>query len=190
MLKNKMSNIITTEQLQKKEIKDFKLKQRQYLLTSRFNNETWSENQTYRKRHYNIGSIYCTPEKISQSIPLNSIIFVLEMNNDTNKVMGIGMVRNYPICDKYHVYNNGNYNRFVYVGKNRISREEMTEDEEDIMKVFDILCFKGNRHMKRGQGLRSFPIDILYRCSKRLDLVNFISEMFKKRLIEKNEKNI
>jgi hypothetical protein len=50
------------------------------------------------------------------------------------------------------------------------------------MKIFDILCFTGNRHMKRGQGLKSFPIDMLYRCSKRIDLVKFISEMFKTRL--------
>jgi hypothetical protein len=185
-----MSNIVTTEQIKKKKLKEFKLEHRHHLLTSRFNTNTWNENQQYRRTHHNIGCIYCTPEKISQSIPLNSIIFVLEMNNDTNKIMGIGMVRNYPICDKYHVYTEGNYNRYVYVGKNRISRDEMNEEEEEIMTLFDILCFKGNRHMKRGQGLRAFPIEILYRCSKRLDLVNFISEMFKNRIIQKTEKNI
>jgi len=185
-----MSNIITIDQIIKKQLKDFKLEQRHYLLTSRFNNETWNENEQYRLKHHNIGCIYCAPEKISQSIPLETIIFILEMNNDTNKIIGIGMIRNHSICDKYHVYTEGNYNRYVYVGKNRISRDEMNEEEEEIMKLFDILCFKGNRHMKRGQGLRSFPIDILYRCSKRLNLVNFISEMFKKRLIQKREKNI
>jgi hypothetical protein len=64
----------------------------------------------------------------------------------------------------------------------------MSEDEETIMKAFDIICFKGNKHMKRGQGLKSFPTDILYRCSKRMDLVEFISEMFRKRL-SKNKNN-
>ena len=185
-----MSNIITSEEIKRKKMKDFKLEQRHYLLTSRFNNETWSENQQYRMKHKNIGCIYCTPEQISQLIPIDSIIFILEMNNDTNKIIGIGMVRNNPICDKYYVYKEGNYNRYVYVGKNRISRDEMSVEEEEIMTVFDILCFKGNKHMKRGHGLKSFPIDILYRCSKRLNLVDFISEMFKKRLIQKTEKNI
>jgi hypothetical protein len=185
-----MSNIITIEQIKNKKIKDFKLEQRHYLLTSRFNNETWNENQQYRMKHNTIGCIYCTPEQISQSIPIDAITFILEMNNDTNKIIGIGMVRNRPICDKYYVYKEGNYNRFVYVGKTRISRCDMTEEEEEVMKVFDILCFKGNKHMKRGHGLKSFPIEILYKCSKRLNLVNFISEMFKKRLIQKTEKNI
>jgi len=99
--------------------------------------------------------------------------------------MGIGMVRNHAIVNKHQVYSNGNYNRYVYVGKNRIDREDMTDDEETIMQVFDILCFKGNRHMKRGQGLKSFPVDMLYRCSKRLDLIQFVSEMFKSRLSKK-----
>jgi hypothetical protein len=109
-------------------------------------------------------------------------MFVLEMNNDTNKIIGIGMVRNHPVVNKYSVYSEGNYNRYVFVGKTRIDRSEMDEEEERIMKVFDILCFTGNKHMKRGQGLRLFPVEMLYRCSKKIDLVQFICEMFRKRM--------
>lgn len=36
--------------------------------------------------------------------------------------------------------------------------------------------------MKRGQGLKSFPVDMLYRCLQRLDLMQFIVDMFKRRL--------
>jgi hypothetical protein len=113
---------------------------------------------------------------------MESIMFVLEMNNDTNKIMGIGMVRNRAIVSKISVYSNGNYNRYVYIGKTRINRTEMSEDEERIMKVFDILCFSGNTHMKRGQGLKSFPTEMLFKMSARLDMVSYIGEMFKKRI--------
>jgi hypothetical protein len=58
----------------------------------------------------------------------------------------------------------------------------MSEEEERIMKVFDILCFTGNKHMKRGQGLKAFPIDVLYKCKNTLDLVGFIAQMFKTRM--------
>jgi len=58
----------------------------------------------------------------------------------------------------------------------------MTEEENRIMKVFNILCFTRNKHMKRGQGLKSFPIDMLYNCSKKIDLVQFIKEIFKNRI--------
>ena len=104
------------------------------------------------------------------------------MDNDNNKILGIGMVRNKPSPKKHYVYNNGNYNRYVYTGNIRIDRGDMTEEEDTIMRVFDILCFTGNRHMKRGQGLKSFPVDMLYKCSKKIDLVAFIKDMFKRRL--------
>jgi hypothetical protein len=104
------------------------------------------------------------------------------MDNDNNKILGIGMIRNKPSTKKHFVYENGNYNRYVYVGNTRIDRKDMTEEEDTIMRVFDILCFTGNRHMKRGQGLKSFPVDILYKCSRKIDLVAFVTDMFKRRL--------
>jgi hypothetical protein len=163
-------------------ILEYKKTFRHYLLTSRFNSSTWNENESYRLKNPSINCIYCSPEPISKIIPIDSIMFVLEMNNDTNKIIGIGMVRNHPYVNKYCIYSEGNYNRYVYIGKIRIDRNSMTDDEERIMRVFDILCFTGNKHMKRGQGLKSFPVDMLYRCSVKLDLVNFIREMFKRRL--------
>jgi len=79
------------------------------------------------------------------------------------------------------VYSEAKYNQFAYVGKYRIDRSEMDEMEERIMKVFDILCFKGARHLKRLTGVKAFPLDILYKCSRLIDLIDFISTMFKKR---------
>jgi hypothetical protein len=104
------------------------------------------------------------------------------MNNTTNKIMGIGMVRNHPHCNTANVYETGNYNRYCFIGKYRIGREDMIEQEEEIMKVFDILCFTGSKHMKRGHGINAFPYDILYRCSPKLDIVKFISNMFQVRI--------
>jgi hypothetical protein len=173
----------------KQRLKTYKQEFHKFLLTSRFNNLTWNENENYRKKNQKLGCIYCSPQQISNSIPLEAVMFILEMNNDINKILGIGMVRNHPLLNKYHVYENGNYNRYSYVGKNRIDRKDMTEKEEEIMKFFDIICFSGNKHMKRGQGLKAFPADILYRCSKELDLVEFISNMFKSRLAHNKEIN-
>jgi hypothetical protein len=181
ILENKMRNKMQTK-LYKRNLKN-------YILTSRFNNHTWNENANYRKNNRKLGCVYCAPTPISSEIPMDSILFILEMNNDTNRIMGIGMVRNHPVCNKYYVYENENYNRYVYVGKYRIDRDDMSEEEDTIMKVFDILCFTGNKHMKRGHGLKSFPIDMLFRCSKIMDLVDFINEMFKKRITKNQNKN-
>jgi hypothetical protein len=104
------------------------------------------------------------------------------MNNEENRIMGIGLIKNEPNINSFQVYNDNNYNRYVFIGQHRIDRSEMDAQEEIIMKAFDILCFKGNKHMKRGQGLKCFPLEMLFKISHRIDLVEFISSMFKKRI--------
>lgn len=173
--------------IERQKLKDFISNMTRFIVTSRFNNSTLRENQEFRDRSQ-LGCVYCAPVMVTTKIPLDSIIFVLEMNNEINRIVGIGMVKNHPVCGKHRVYVNGNYNRFVYCGKYRIDRKNMTEDEENIMQAFDILCFKGNTHMKRGQGLKSFPIDMLFRCKKVIDLIDFICEMFKKRKEKTSQK--
>jgi hypothetical protein len=159
-------------------VKAYKNQLKYFVLTSRFNTQTWNENLEFRKTHPKVGCIYSSPTMITTDIPIDNVIFMLEMNNDTNTIMGIGMIRNHPTYNKYRVYDSGNYNRYAYLGRNRIDREEMSSEEETIMRVFDILCFKGNRHMKRGNGLKLFPLEMLRRCAKKVDLVDFIYNMF------------
>ena len=174
---------------QNKEVYEYRSKLKGNIFTTRFNNKTYEENREFCKKNSKMGCIYSAEEPIGQNINIQAIILVLEMNNEKNRVMGIGMIQNNPIYKKYEVYQEGRYNTFSYVGKYRIDREEITEEEEEIMKVFDILCFKGSRHLKRLKGIKAFPIDMLYGCSKIKDLVEFVTNMFKKRFIEKNNEN-
>ena len=155
------------------------------LVTTRFNNTTWNENIEYRKKHPVLGCVYATPDINSARIAPESILFVLEMNNDMNRIMGIGMVRNHAFVKKHRVYSNDNYNRYAYVGKNRIDRDDMTEEEDTMMRAFDALCFTGARHMKRLQGIKAFPTDMLYKCKEIVDLVDFVRNMFKKHMENK-----
>jgi hypothetical protein len=162
-----------------------------FIVTSRFNNFTWTENEYYRGKHKNINCIYCAPELVTKTIPLDAIMFVIEMNNDTNKTLGIGLVRNRATSGLYNVYEDGNYNRYVYAGKTRINRADFTQHEEEVFKIVDKILFTGTQHMKRGQGLRSFPIKTLYECSKKkMDLVNYVSTMFKTRMLAKSDEQM
>jgi len=158
--------------------KEFKTK---CLMTTRFNNITAAENKQFRERKWQNGCIYGTSVMVSKRINPNAKLFVLEMNNDMNKIIGVGLVLNKPIFNKYKIYNENSYNRYSYIGKKRISREDMTEEEEIIMKIFDILCFSGTNHTKRGHGMTAFPTKILYRCRKRIDLVKSVENMFETR---------
>lgn len=167
----------------RKQIRLFKKNLRNQILTSRFTTATWNENENYRRMHPNIGCVYCSPDPISKSIMTDTNLFILEMNNDTNKIIGIGLIKNQSINGKLNVYSKGNYNRYTFIGRKRIDRNEMNEEEDLVMKIFDILCFRGNKHMKRGQGLKSFPAELIYRLSKEIDLIKYIGNMFKQRLL-------
>lgn len=171
------------QQYERNYITEYRRQMKNHIMTSRFNNSTWAENANFRKRTGKHGCIYCAPMIVSQEIPYDSIMFVLEMNNDTNRIMGIGMVKNHYTQNKYNVYENNNFNRYVYTGKYRIDRGSISDEEEIVLRAFDILCFSGTHHMKRGQGLTAFPVKSLCRCAyNKMDLVDFITNMFKTRI--------
>ena len=105
-------------------------------MTTRFNNLTWQENCRWREKNKFIGCIYNSPVYIKDNIPLQIPLFVIEMNNETNKIEGIGKIINYVHTDKkYKIYSDLNYNRYTYHGKIRIDRD-MIRDKEKLEKFF------------------------------------------------------
>jgi hypothetical protein len=90
--------------------------------------------------------IYGTPREIShKKIPLHAKILVIEMNNDENKIEGIGEIVNQTASEVYRpnplpfrkIFSDRNYTRYIYIGNTRYaSREELirnnTEDAQYI----------------------------------------------------------
>lgn len=164
------------------EIHNYRVMKKSCITTTRFNNKTYNENTKYREgMNPKPGCVYSCTQPITQRIRSDINIFVLEMNNDSNKITGIGLIKNEPFYNKYKIHEDDVYNIFSYIGNTRIDRSEMTPKEEQIMKVFDILCFKGKGHLKRLKGIKAFPIDMLYNCKHVLDLTDFISNIFRSR---------
>jgi hypothetical protein len=171
------------------------------LLTSRFNNETWDENTTYKMKHPEVGCIYGAPQQIADHIALNTIVFVIEMNNQTNKIMGIGLIRNMVTTDKYYkVYTTGNYNRYVYMSKYHLERDTLEAYNSDLMKVLEYILFKGKTHLKRGSGFTSVPEKLLKSkvCQSigtpveiTMEIVNMFKRFYSTEMLsdENNEEN-
>ena len=131
-----------------------------YLMVTRFNNITWNQLCTYKKNKNINGALYGSPTRIVESIPLKAKLFILEMNNDTNMIMGVGLIKNYLKMNEYHnIYTWGNWNRFTYKGKYRISRNDMTRNEVSLIEKMESKVFKTKKHLKRGQGIQSVPKD-------------------------------
>lgn len=150
------------------------------IVTTRFNNSTWEQNENYRNKFNFKGCIYGVQHCMSPKIFLNSYVFVVEMNNSKNQIEGIGLVKNNPNLErKYIIYDDPNYNRFIYKGKFRLNREELISYDVKIVEILDYICFKEKTHLKRGSGFMTIP-DKLYRhkvCDGK-DIKNDIRELF------------
>jgi len=161
-----------------------------YLLTTRFSNETWNENMEYIQKQRQIKCIYCNTYGVSETIPVNKMIYVLEMNNNTNQIMGVGLVRNSPYREYFRVYKKGLYNMTAYVGYHRLCREELCNDIIDDVNILEELehtCFKGKGHLKMGQGMTSFPIHVLVHLLENdIDVLEWLSKKFKEKYVVSN----
>ena len=122
---------------------------------ARFNNTTWLENKRFREnsRHE---CIYGFDKQIPESIPYGSSVYVIEMNNTKNEIMGIGKIKNIlKEENRRRIYNDENYNRYVYPGSFRKDRSQFVNFE--IINELEKILFKGTRHFKRGHGLSVVP---------------------------------
>jgi hypothetical protein len=158
------------------------------LATTRFTNSTWESNINYRRKHNISGCIYGSPQEMSPKILPDSLVFVVEMNNETNNIEGIGLVRNRAHLDKYYnIYQDGNYNRFVYKSDYYLDREKLCEYNHCLVKALDYILFKEKSHLKRGSGFTAITPKLLAskknELCKKLDLniiINIIIKTFKK----------
>jgi len=124
-----------------------------HIASTRFNNNTFVENMAYRDKH-KFPVIYGTMIKIHRKIDIGSFLFIVEMNNDTNKIEGIGLVKNSLALEKkYKIYENDDYNRYIYRGNYWLSRQQIITLDSCIVEIFDKILFKGKTHLKRACGI-------------------------------------
>jgi len=185
----------SNEKIKKHELREYRRRLRIFqksfkhtLATTRFNDFTWEENCKMRQKNTNAKCIYAVPIQIANKVRLDSNVFVLEMNNDRDSIMGVGLIKNHPVAGKYTVHSVPNYNRFVYIGKWRIDREDMKADELETLRLLEAVCFRGVCHSKRGQGITALPIQLQYKsASLGFNLMDSICDMFKTRMNTAND---
>jgi len=136
-----------------------------HLASTRFNNATLAENMAYREKMTasstakeveaeSTSVYYGALIKVHKKISVGAFMFVFEMNNDTNQIEGISLVRNTLVLDKKHrIYSNDDYNRYTYKGIHWISRKQIIEMDSGLVETFERILFKGKTHMKRACGI-------------------------------------
>jgi len=174
---------------------------------TRFNNQTWQEYQdwkeqnreTYEKAYgRQMKCIYGSPREIShKKIPPQAKILVIEMNNEENRIMGIGQIENKTASEVYrrqpqqppqnpsqgdgtpikyaNLFKDRNYSRYIYIGNEcYMSREEIDRriENDTVLPQLEQLLFKGARHSKRGSGITNIPQWVLSKISSNTTTTN------------------
>jgi hypothetical protein len=136
------------------------------VLLSRFTNETYAENKRWKENN-NVKCIYGSTLPISDNLPMIDY-FVIEMNNDTNKIIGIGLIEKL-LAPKVKIYSNPYFNRYIYKGNHYFP----VQDNEIILEL-EKLLFYGKTHLKRG-GTTLFPKKLLKKIYLEW-LINILKE--------------
>ena len=147
------------------------------LAVTRFNNTTFSENKKWRESRQYDGCIYGSSVKIKESISPDIILIIFEMNNTMDIIEGIGIIKNNIVHKKYNIYNDKNYNRYIYKSNFRVDKNCFDENMKINIKNLEKLLFRGKTHMKRGHG-----IQIISETLKKLNEFNYDNyfiELFK-----------
>ena len=147
------------------------------LCVTRFNNITKEENENWKKINNHCGCIYGTPIKINSTISPNENIIILEMNNSTNKIEGIGIIKNILYNKKYKIYKENNYNRYIYYSNKYYNKENLNNKLINLLKILEYFLFKTKKHYKRGHGIQE--IQKYLQNSKILNFTKLINEALK-----------
>ena len=148
------------------------------IVSTRFNEDTWTQNINYRLKHKEFNCIYGSPKPLTEKIMINSLLFVIEMNNTTNQMEGIGLIRNHPKINR-PIYSIGNFNRYTYQGKYRIDRDLLLEKNQKLVECLDYILFKEKTHMKRGSGFTIIPEKLMkHRKCEEMDIKKEIVDLF------------
>lgn len=162
-----------------------------HITTTRFNEETYKENQRYRENVNHVGAIYGSPSLITEKIPRESRCIVIEMLNHKKthddypgKIMGISIIKNITLDRHVKIYKTQNYNRYTYYGKYRITRENIEKLNMTLLNELEAAVFKGKDHLKRAQGITKVPEHFSQKVN---NVGERIIKLFK--IIFKNETN-
>ena len=124
------------------------------LACTRFSDATWEENQRYRQR-VGVAAIYGTDVRISPTrVTPGEWLAVFEMNNTTNRVMGIGVICSTPLYTSHTIYvHQPSFNLHIYRGRIWFDRDTVIQFDSTLLREIEQVLFKGRSHLKRLSGI-------------------------------------
>ena len=158
------------------------------IFVTRFNSLTYNELERYKDRENKDGySIYGCSRKISTTTNVDKkLLFVLEMNNTLNKIVGIGIITNIISKTPHNVYTDEKYNKVYYASPFHIKVDYNMSNEElnFIHYEFERSVFYGKSNLKRGQNICKYP-DTRIKHKHLMFLLNLYASKNPSNVVEK-----
>jgi hypothetical protein len=140
-----------------------------HIATTRFNNATYAENRACREKTGE-SVLYGSSIRIHEKYSIGCTMFVFEMNNEENRIEGIGVIKNQTVHDKkYKIYSESDYNRVIYRGAYWLGRDQLLLLDEELIEIFDKMLFKGKSHLKRQSGITIVTEKLTKKWEQELD---------------------
>ena len=124
----------------------------------RFYNKTWIENVQWKQKNKYIGCIYGMDKEIPARVPYGSKIYVIEMNNSINKIMGIGVYIIFIGRKTEEKYMRMTIIIDMYKGHKRKSRRELLEINEILFYFWKTCCLKVRVILSGGMGCQLYQL--------------------------------
>ena len=158
------------------------------VISTRFKSNTYLELYRYKlQQELSNQSIYGVNAPMNSDTNIHKYLFVLEMNNTINKIMGIGLIKNNLAKNQQiQIYNDNKFNNYIYkspfhiqlvnpciidnytkssLSKNKVKQIYCDNIDDEFIDFFEYIiipkCFFGKGHIKRGGGFTRFPIKYL-----------------------------
>jgi hypothetical protein len=148
------------------------------IFTTRFNTDTYNENIEARE-FCDFDCAYGSPNKI-KNIKIGDPLYMIEMNNETNRIEGIGHIHNKSLKYPPKIYRPSydDCNTYVYTGDHHITREDIYRLFPDIIDKLENKLFKGKGNQKRGKGFSRLSAKIYSETFTESDLASAIKQTF------------
>jgi hypothetical protein len=165
-----------------------KFEKRVGLYTVRFTSKTLEKKELFQAKSGR-KCIYGSAHPIKRMTYDKATLMVIEMNNDINKINGVGLIKNTEIKHQKEKYappaemaaQTQYFYKHIYTGDEWIGREDMREDDLKVVDLMEGLLFRGKGHCKRLTDITEFPPRFL----DHIDFVLLFMRMFEeKRLAE------
>ncbi|RZD41561.1 MAG: hypothetical protein CXT73_04790 [Methanobacteriota archaeon] len=121
-----------------------------YIGLAHFDNKTYKENIEWKRKKNFTGCVYGLQQFLPDSIPHESDVYMIDMNNETNQIVGIGLIKKvYIPKNRSRIYNNPEFNRYVIKSPFYRDRTFLIKKDKEIIEFLENILFKGYSHLKR-----------------------------------------